>query len=151
MKRVVDSVFIKFSLLFVASLFLLACQLAATTEPKPARLVSSNQNSSSSGLTRNQPIDHAIKQTVLNEIKAAVRQSLNGAKVTLAKQFLVTSSWLIIEPSRPLTLSNPQPLGRSYDAPIKFQLFKSDGQCFIQQSGKKKRWLLKKAKCQFEK
>ncbi|MCF6194987.1 MAG: hypothetical protein L3J46_11710, partial [Kangiellaceae bacterium] len=72
---------------------------------------------------------------------------LNGAKVKLAKHFLIHSSWLIIEPSHKKTISNPQPLGRSYQTPIKFQLLKSDEQCFIKQSGTKKLWPLKKAKC----
>lgn len=82
--------------------------------------------------------------------RAELQHSVNsafGAEVLLADDALTESSVLSIERNLPGSIQNPQPQGRDYSMPTKFQLVKRGTDCYLIDTRNDTRYLLESTNC----
>ena len=107
--------------------FLLGCQTIDNKDDVPAIIESHNEAS-------------------LAELRHAVNSAL-GTDVLVSDSAFLESSTISIERRPPSTIERPEPIGRDYSMPIKFNLVKRAERCYLIDTRTNTRYLLESANC----
>lgn len=84
---------------------------------------------------------------------AELRHHVNsafGTDVLVSDTAFIASSTISIERRLPATIARPEPIGRDYSMPIKFNLVKSGDRCYLIDSRTDTRYLLENSTCRPE-